>query len=399
MADKSVNDEPKLSEIQLRAVALIDESDVAVENHDFDTALCLLGKAAFLCPTFATIYYKRAEIYAQSCDFKSALVNFRKAYNLNPEDQEIRFQYAAALDVQGQLFMDSSDFDTAQVYFSQAIDLNGLEAHFWLHRALSYVQKRNWRKAIKDADHCILLNSSSADIYILRAKLRWMMGSTGTGNDDFACAQRLDPEHPEVKIYEDMLWNKVEEVYNEASQCLLRKDYPTAKRLLSNGLELNPADIKVRVLRAATNRFMKNFEEALVDLDHASQVFSEQNQTEQVHAEIRRQQNLTFNDMAVESFKNRNFHRAISLFNRVIESENFGEVSAIVAREGVSVVNVAFYRNRGDCYRQCGKTQQALADYHVAYDMNPNDWEIRTRLGLVCTRLFNRFPQLYTEFY
>ena len=50
MADKSVNDEPKLSEIQLRAVALIDESDVAVENHDFDTALCLLGKAAFLCP-------------------------------------------------------------------------------------------------------------------------------------------------------------------------------------------------------------------------------------------------------------------------------------------------------------------------------------------------------------
>ena len=378
----------------MKTVQLIDDSDVEVENGSFDNALSLLGKAAFLCPNFAAIFFKRAEIYAQSCDFKSALVNFRKAYNLNPEDHDTKFRYAAALDVQGQLFMDASDYDTAIIYFTQAIDLNGLEANFWLHRALSYVQRKQWRKAVRDADHCILLNSSSADIYILRAKLRWMMGSTGSGNDDFACAQRLDPEHPEVKIYEDMLWNKVEEVYAEASQCLLRKDYPSAKRLLSNGLELNPADIKVRVLRAATNRFMKYHDEALADLEHASQVFSEQNQTEQVHAEIVRQQNLTFNDMAVESFKKRNFHRAITLFNRVIESENFGKVSAIVAREGVSVVNMAFYRNRGDCYRHCGQIPQALADYHVAYDMNPNDWEIRTRLALVHhilgSELFNK---------
>jgi len=393
MAEKE-SEEPKLSEIQLRAIQLIDDSDVEVENGSFDNALSLLGKAAFLCPNFAAIFFKRAEIYAQSCDFKSALVNFRKAYNLNPEDHDTKFRYAAALDVQGQLFMDASDYDTAIIYFTQAIDLNGLEANFWLHRSLSYVQRKQWRKAVRDADHCILLNSSSADIYILRAKLRWMMGSTGSGNDDFACAQRLDPEHPEVKIYEDMLWNKVEEVYAEASQCLLRKDYPSAKRLLSNGLELNPADIKVRVLRAATNRFMKYHDEALADLEYASQVFSEQNQTEQVHAEIVRQQNLTFNDMAVESFKKRNFHRAITLFNRVIESENFGKVSAIVAREGVSVVNMAFYRNRGDCYRHCGQIPQALADYHVAYDMNPNDWEIRTRLALVHhilgSELFNK---------
>ena len=393
MAEKE-SEEPKLSEIQLRAIQLIDDSDVEVENGSFDNALSLLGKAAFLCPNFAAIFFKRAEIYAQSCDFKSALVNFRKAYNLNPEDHDTKFRYAAALDVQGQLFMDVSDYDTAIIYFTQAIDLNGLEANFWLHRSLSYVQRKQWRKAVRDADHCILLNSSSADIYILRAKLRWMMGSTGSGNDDFACAQRLDPEHPEVKIYEDMLWNKVEEVYAEASECLLRKDYPSAKRLLSNGLELNPADIKVRVLRAATNRFMKYHDEALADLEYASQVFSEQNQTEQVHAEIVRQQNLTFNDMAVESFKKRNFHRAITLFNRVIESENFGKVSAIVAREGVSVVNMAFYRNRGDCYRHCGQIPQALADYHVAYDMNPNDWEIRTRLALVHhilgSELFNK---------
>jgi tetratricopeptide (TPR) repeat protein len=390
----SNNDKPKVSEIRLRAVELIDQSDVEVENGEFNSALSLLGKAAFLCPNFATIYYKRAEIYAQSCDFKSALVNFRKAFHLSPEDHNTKFRYAAALDVQGQLFMDNLDFDTAITYFTQAIDLNGLEANFWLHRALCYVQRKQWRKAVRDADHCILLNSSSADIYILRAKLRWMMGSTGTGNDDFARAQRLDPEHPEVKIYEDMLWNKVEEVYAEASQCLLRKEYPSAKRLLSNGLELNPADIKVRVLRAATNRFMKNFDEALADLEHAAQVFSEQNQTEQVHAEIIRQQNLTFNDMAVESFKKRDFHRAITLFNRVIESENFGEVSAVVAREGVSAVNMAFYRNRGDCYRHCGQIPQALADYHVAYDMNPNDWEIRTRLSLVHhtlgSELFNK---------
>ena len=64
MAKKS--EEPKLSEIQLRAIQFIDESDVEVENGSFDNALSLLGKAAFLCPNFAAIFFKRAEIYAQS---------------------------------------------------------------------------------------------------------------------------------------------------------------------------------------------------------------------------------------------------------------------------------------------------------------------------------------------
>ena len=365
--------------------------DDALADDNYSLALQLLGKAVFLVPNDYRAYDRRADIYAKLCDFKSAVANFKRAFALCPEedkngrDVEIKNKLAAALDVQGQIYMDYGEFETASMYFSEAVELNSLECNYWLHRALTHVQRKRWQAALRDVDHCIVVNSSSADIFILRAKLRWMMGSTGRGNDDFGEAQRLDPEHPEVKIYEEMLWKQVEDVYTEASQCLLKREYSTAQRLLSNALELNPSDIKVRVLRAAANRFMGNYDEALADLDYAANVYEEETgaKGDQMHAEILRQKNLTLNDMAVNCFKNQDYHRAITLFNRVIESETHGNVSAVVAREGGGSVNINFFTNRGDCYRQCGQVQQALADYHVAFDMNPEDWQIRTRLGLV----------------
>ena len=366
---------------------LLEILDEAIAAEDCDKALAIAGKIIFLRPHHFAAFEKRGDVYASCCDFKSAIVNFRKSISLAPEEEvlEIKKKLAASLDVQGQLYIDSGDYDTATLYFSEAIELNGLESNYWLHRALTYVQRKKWQPALRDVDHCIVITSNSADIYILRAKLRWMMGATGKGNDDFGEAQRLDPSHPEVKIYEEMLWKQVEEVYLQASQCLLKREYSTARRLLSNALELNPNDIKVRVLRASTNRFMKHFDEALVDIDYASRIYEEETGAsgDQMHAEIMRQRNLTLNDMAVQCFENRDYHRAITLFNRVIESETQGNVSAIVAREGGGSVNISFFTNRGDCYRSCGQVQQALADYHVAFDMNPEDWQIRTRLGLV----------------
>ena len=122
------------------------------------------------------------------------------------------------------------------------------------------------------------------------------------------------------------------------------------------------------------------------------------------HAEITRQRNLTLNDMAVARYRRRDYRGAITLFNQVIESEKNADVSAAGAREGQSFVNVSFFSNRGDCHRELGMLQQALADYHVAYDLDPTNWETTTRLGMIHDQfglqLYNdgKYPEASIEF-
>ena len=82
----------------------------------------------------------------------------------------------------------------------------------------------------------------------------------------------------------------------------------------------------------------------------------------------------------------------------------FLDLSAAAAREGQSFVNVSFFSNRGDCHRELGMLQQALADYHVAYDLDSDNWETTTRLGMIHDQfglqLYNamKYPEACVEF-
>ena len=86
------------------------------------------------------------------------------------------------------------------------------------------------------------------------------------------------------------------------------------------------------------------------------------------------------------------------------ENLKFLDLSAAAAREGQSFVNVSFFSNRGDCHRELGMLQQALADYHVAYDLDSDNWETTTRLGMIHDQfglqLYNamKYPEACVEF-
>eukprot|EP00949_MAST-11_sp_MAST-11-sp1_P003344 g3344.t1 len=405
-----------------RVDALLAEALELRGAGDYDRALALTSKALFLDKDCLDSLRFRAETYLEVGDLASAIANYRRCIGIDPDDVELVKKFAALLALQGNHFLASEDYDCAFSFFDEAVKLDGGNSSYWLYRGLAYVQLRQWRNALYDIDHCILINSLSADVFVLRAKLRWLLGMSALGNDDFKRAHQLQPDHKEVQVFERMLWEQADTIYRQAAQQLLMHNFSAAIHLLNGALELNPNDVKVRVLRASAYRRRHHYEEALRDLDEASRVFQQQQKhlrEEQMfnkirssssppmaedHAEITRQRNLTLNDMAVEKFSQENYYDAITLFNQVIESESRSQIAAAVAREGGEIVNSSFFTNRGDCYRKLGLIQQALADYHIAFDMDPENWHTKTRLALVHnefgTRLFNasEYAQAEVEF-
>ena len=82
------------------------------------------------------------------------------------------------------------------------------------------------------------------------------------------------------------------------------------------------------------------------------------------------------NDFALSQAENGDYLQAIALLNQVITSE-----------EGLKVhydqtVSFQFYLNRGDCHRQLEDYKCAIADYNMAASLQPNNWEIKTRLSM-----------------
>ena len=405
-----------------RAKKLLSDALELRGQGDYDGALSLASKVVFLQNTCIDAFMFRVETYLQLGDIASAIANIRRCVRIEPDNVEMTKKLASLLALQGNHYLAAKDFQCALSYIDEAVNLDGGNSSYWLYRGLAYVQLKQWRDALYDVDHCILINSLNADVFVLRAKLRWLLGLSALGNDDFKRAHQLQPDHPEVKIFERMLWEHADTVYRQAAQQLLMHNFEVAAHMLSNALELNPEDVKVRVLRASAYRRMHSYDEALRDLDEASRVFrahqkrlreeqffrKQRNQKTaplpEDHAEITRQRNLTLNDMAVENFLGGRYYDAITLFNQVIDSESKSQISAAVVREGGEIVNTSFYTNRGDCYRKLGHIQQALADYHVAYDLDSSNWETKTRLALVHnefgTRLFNasEYAQAEVEF-
>ena len=432
-------------------------------------------RSLYLEPQDIMAYVCRAESLVHCLDINAAAANLRKVSqltslqeqqggrvdeDLEQHNAEYRKQLAAIYDAMGVALVkrhlrtpaaaegrlvksepdDVNDITEAVSFFGEAINIQSMRPKYWIHRALAFIRLQRWGEALRDVDHCLLLDESNPDIFVLRAKLHWKVNRPELGNADFKSAHKLSPTHPEVIMFEKILWDEAETVYRAAADFFMRSNFGAAETLLSTALELNPGDVKLLVMRASAHRQLGDFPGALSDLAEASGVYAtaqrqkrekeererrerrerrkarrmlqgraagdassdEESDEEEggrggrdghggdgggdgadggwapEHPEITRQRAMTFNDMAVAHYAAGRLGEALTLFNKAVESER-----RLAAAQGLRVTDARLFLNRGDCYRARGKLQHALADYHVAYDFDNEDYEARTRLALL----------------
>ena len=94
---------PVGEEVALKIESLYAEAEAAFSPavYDVDRALSLLARVIYLAPNAGRAFTMRAEIYLSLGDLKSALSNFRRAMELQPDDKLMQKRVAAVLDTQG----------------------------------------------------------------------------------------------------------------------------------------------------------------------------------------------------------------------------------------------------------------------------------------------------------
>lgn len=91
--------------------------------------------------------------------------------------------------------------------------------------------------------------------------------------------------------------------------------------------------------------------------------------------EITRQQNIVINEMAMQEAIKGDCEKAIVLLNKAISSERNINSNA-------NDIPFVFFMNRGDCYRALNEPLFAIADYKLALERSPDNWDIMTKLSM-----------------
>lgn len=356
------------------------QAEAHLARGDPDAALHALNKAIFLCPLSTALYARRAQVYCDLCDVKSAMASYRKLLSIdkNPS-QRIKDQFAALLDLHAYSLLTLNETPAITIaYLTEALQLNALEETYWLHRALAFIQANALDKALKDVDHCICLNSADVEYFVLRAKLHWRLHMHDRANSDILRASRLMPDHPEVVEHEQRLLRKSQAIFDLACKELVARHYAEAIEQLTKAIEISPEEQRFYLLRASAKRELGEYHAALKDAEKALSchehklAISRQNQPVYAHTQYQRthapdtskeyweiatQRNLILNDIALRFLRERAFQLALNAMNQTIRGEM--ELKDVFRDQ---IVNPQFFVNRGDAYRGLGNFQAVRDD-------------------------------------
>ena len=93
------------------------------EFKDEIKSISCLTKAISLRPMESKYYAERAECFLQICDFQSAILNYKKACILIPDDDTYYSRLAFVYFFQGQCLFDSKLYSEALESFSRAAEM------------------------------------------------------------------------------------------------------------------------------------------------------------------------------------------------------------------------------------------------------------------------------------
>eukprot|EP00357_Protocruzia_adherens_P002335 CAMPEP_0114978836 /NCGR_PEP_ID=MMETSP0216-20121206/4034_1 /TAXON_ID=223996 /ORGANISM="Protocruzia adherens, Strain Boccale" /LENGTH=524 /DNA_ID=CAMNT_0002340089 /DNA_START=865 /DNA_END=2439 /DNA_ORIENTATION=+ len=327
---------------------------------EYEKALAEYSKVQFLDKNNADVYIVKAELYLKMCDFGSAISHYKKANTLRPSSY-LEERLSSLYFIKGLSMIDGGNCFEA-IDFMDDIHLN--EGKFNYLRALAFVGAGERERAFTELDGCLEKDANNVEARILKAKLLWTVDKTFEGNNEFWKVQSIAPNHPDVIEFLNIMTPKSEVYYEAAVKNIFQNNIKRAYENISEGLKLYHDSTKLLLLRASLLRKSENYEKALSDLEKASKFMHTQGLENQVKIQIA----LTYNDMGIQLFRREQYNDAITLFN---EALNFLEKDPGV------------YINRGDCYREMGKHQPALADYHHALDLAGETAQLKARLCLV----------------
>lgn len=397
-------------------------------------------------------YLLLAKVYRANLDITSSMFCYRYILKQNSSIIAARKFLVELLAIKGKELMTlgremkwKAKFTAARSCFDEALEYNRENNELWILKSVCHVYCEELPEAFEAICKVIKPNREvPAEVYILRAKINWGRGLTEQGNQDIRFAAALDPNHPEVLGYITRSYAKSELLYKECLYAFTKEKYKEALELVNHALHITNEDIKLFILKSRIYRMLNDLQSAYEAIMAARHIFEEKYHTNEfsmnLPPEILIQTNLILNDMAIDYASKGSYHEAILLYNKILRSEENLSNSLVAIAEhqqymetlrqtqypssppspskiytnantpsattpnsnwrrhsgGVEkhYVNYKYYMNRGDCYRALNQLNEAILDYQAALDLEPNDWNIKTKLSLshyiIGTNYFNQ---------
>ncbi len=361
----------------------------------------------------ARVYMLMAKVYKQNLDISSAMFCYRFVLKLDPGNLTATKFLVDLLALRGKELMIvgkemnwKSKFIAARCCFDEALEFNRENYELWVLKAICHVHSEELTEAYEAMSKVIRPNRDlPAEFYILRAKINWGRGLVEQGNQDIRIAASLDPDHPEVLGYINRSYAKSEMLYKKCLEVFKDRNYKLALEHVDHAIFLTNEDVKLHLMRSKILRMMKDYQTSYEAVLKAKALFEVKYQEGdfpvQVPTDINLQINLILNEMAINYAEEGNYEKAILLLNKIIRNDTKKQIDH--PHVDVMKANYKYFVNRGDCYRALEKLDEAILDYESALELQPTDWDIKTKLSLslylIATNLFNnaKYPEVDSQ--
>ncbi|KAK3088668.1 hypothetical protein FSP39_022127 [Pinctada imbricata] len=333
---------------------------------DLEKAISKVNKALAL-RTDPIYFRERAEIFIEMCDFSSAILNYKKACLLEPENAEYYNRLGFLYFFHGQTLFDQRLYPEALESFTRAAEMNPENTGFHIRSMTCLAALQRHGECLALVNKRLETDNQNPDLYIMRARLHEMFRNTTLCYYDIKDALQLDSEHEEGKVMMEKMEKRAQDSKFTAMQLILMGKHREALQKISVAIETNPAIADFHVLRGSLHRRLGDYNAAIDDFLLALDK-CDHNEESPVYIDAQRQLLLTYNDFAVECFTKGFYEEAIILLNKAIKGEK---------REK------GLYVNRGDCFFRQSDMNFALQDYSQALEIDPNDQSIKSRISVI----------------
>ena len=394
-------------------------------SRRFEEALSKLQKVLVFDAKNANAYALKSKCYLQMCDLKSAIANLKKAVELDPEEVDWNKQLSILIDAQGLNLLDQvrsqvpgwqNLIQRAIEFFNKAIEADSGEPYFWLHRAIAFTLRKDYKSAVSDLERYVSIDNDNCEVFIMLAKLHWRLNNQHGGQRNLDRAHDIDPGHPEVQILKRSVAKRNQVVYQRTARTFLNNDVEATVEELDRALHVSPTNVNMLLLRAAAHRKLGHLERSLQDIKRAKDVYTRSvlehrralltrshkgggggggdggtaaavargNQGHQQFSQVEElpemviQRNHTLNEMALREMRAGHVRAAWSIFNQVVEADK-----QLSERDSKYSQTPAFLLNRGDAQREAKNWPLAFENYWSALKLDPDSVGTKSRISLV----------------
>ncbi|XP_057317416.1 tetratricopeptide repeat protein 16-like [Hydractinia symbiolongicarpus] len=337
------------------------------ETGSYESCFPYLQKALVMEPNNVKYYVLRGDAFLQLCDYKSAILNYKRVCILEPESEEYFTKLASIYFLQGQCCYDEEMYLDALESFTRAADMKPENKDYHAKRISCLASLKRHQECLALINERLEVESNNPDLFILRARLHLFSGDSTLSYFDVKEALSVDPQNKEAGSMHQNLEENAELCKEKAIKFDMCGKPKEAIMKISHAININPSVTEYLVLRAGMHRRNLDFSAAVDDLLLAMEKLNHDPDVE-LYVASQKQLLLTFNDFAVDCFNKGFYEEAVALLKKAIKGEKQDK---------------ALYSNRGDCFYKLGNIHFALLDYQQAQELAPNDKSINLRLSVV----------------